>query len=94
LTRTFKKPKNNINSILNIGYFGALHTKNISIFLHDIMNQYDIVYENNLIFSKLDYNNINRCLYIDKDIDITDILDRYKSIVNDIDAVNILLNLK
>ena len=82
LLRSFKKPQNNINSILNICYFGSEHVENISYFLKDIMQEYELVYykNNRNYFTKNNTNKVNRCLTFDKDINIDEILNQYKQI--------------
>ena len=82
LLRSFKKPENNINSILNVCYFGSEHCENMSYFLKNIMQDYELIYEKNNrnYFTKNNTEKVNRCLTIDKDVNIDEILNHYKQL--------------
>ena len=71
LSRTFKNPYGNINSFINISYFGDTHVKHIKYFLTEIMGQY------NIVFSKNERRE-NRCIEFKKNIDLDKIIQEYK----------------
>ena len=85
LSRSFKKPLNDKNSILNLSYFGSYHSENISKFLINNLN-YEMVY------SKINKEDKNyRCLEIDSNINLNKILNQYKSILENSDEKCLIL---
>ena len=82
LLRSFKKPKNNINSILSVCYFGSEHVENMSYFLKNIMREYDLIFEvnNRNYFTKNNTEKVNRCIKFDKNINIDELINNYKQI--------------
>ena len=85
LSRSFKKPLNDKNSILNLSYFGSYHSSNISKFLINNLN-YEIVY------SKINKEDDKyRCLEIDSDVNLNKILTQYKNILENSDDKCLIL---
>ncbi len=74
IVRNFKvsydKNYNKYKSILSIGYFGSAHTDNLCNFY--IKNYYDLEYKN--IHNYDDYHNDIRCVKLDKDINLDNLL--------------------
>ena len=62
--------------ILDICYFGDEHTKNIAYFLTDITGMYDI--ELYLMLTTDSNDNINRCIRIEENIDLDNIVNKLK----------------
>ena len=76
LTRMFKKPTNDYNPLLSIGYFGMQHSQDINHFLLNITGLYENVYtESNIVDDKQ-----FRCLDIKEHINLDEILDTYKKV--------------
>lgn len=78
LLRTFKKPEGIAkNSLISLCYFGNFHVKNIVYFLTHIMKAYTIELE--LSNDKQELSD-KKCLVIDKNININDIVQYYKNL--------------
>ena len=75
LTRSFKKPQGTEQPLVSFGYFGATHSKNITHFLLKIMGDYEQVY----LQDESDKTITNRCIKIDKHVDLQGIIDSYKN---------------
>ena len=73
LTRSFKKPQGSEQPLVSFGYFGAMHSRNITHFLLKIMGDYEQVYLQDEIDKK------NRCIKIDKHVDLQGIIESYKN---------------
>jgi hypothetical protein len=67
LARSFKTTIDNKNPIVSIGYFGQDHTENIEYFLTKIMKNYEVEYHYS---SKKEDKVVNRCMEINKHIDL------------------------
>ena len=76
LTRMFKKPTNDYNPLLSIGYFGRTHSQDINHFLLNIINLYENVYTESNIIDEKQF----RCLDIKEHINLDEILDTYKKV--------------
>jgi len=77
LTRMFKKPTNDYNPLLSIGYFGMKHSQDINYFLLNITGLYEDVYtESNIVDDKQ-----FRCLQIKEHINLDEILKTYKQAI-------------
>lgn len=74
LTRMFKKPTNDYNPLLSIGYFGMKHSKDINHFLLNITGLYENVYTESNNIDKGQF----RCLYIKEHVNLDEILNTYK----------------
>jgi hypothetical protein len=74
LTRMFKKPTNDYNPLLSIGYFGMRHSQDINHFLLNITGLYEHVYTESNIVDEKQF----RCLNIKEHINLDEILDTYK----------------
>ena len=73
ILRTLKMKK--YNSIISIGIFGDFHTINIIHYFTFIFNKYKLLYSININNTN---NNYNRCLEINKNIDLDNILSLYQ----------------
>jgi len=80
LCRSFKYLNSQENPIMNLVYFGNIHTNNVVHFLTKITKLYDKVE----IKSVQSYDTINRCIEIKNDIDLDKILNDAKQIRNKI----------
>ncbi len=79
LSRSFKKPLDSEKPLISIGYFGRRHCVNIHHFLMNIVDEYEDVFtENNPRDDKIDY----RCIKINKNVNLDDIIKDYKIINN------------
>jgi hypothetical protein len=77
LTRSFKKPDNDINSFVSISYFGKDHCNTIKHFLTKIMKTYDIVYDHSNFKKDDDEKSVSRCVKIEPIVSVDDILREY-----------------
>ena len=74
--RAFKKPSGGRNALVAFGCFGAAHTKDIVFLLTNIMSAYEVVFSN----SNLNLTEPARCVEINKDVNLNEIITFYKNI--------------
>jgi len=79
LTRSFKTTSDGKNPLISIGYFGALHSKNIRDFLFNNMRNYEIVYNVDVDEEQQDTHLANRCLPINKFVNLDGMIEELTS---------------
>jgi hypothetical protein len=82
LCRSFKYLNSQENPIMNIVYFGNIHTNNVVHFLTKITELYDKVEIKSVPEYFDEHSNVNRCIEIKNDIDLDNILNDAREIRN------------
>lgn len=73
ILRSFKTTSSKKNAVVSIAYLGVGHTDNIEKFLTEIKGDYEVVFSSSK--PSIDSSDINRCLEIDKPIDLNKLIE-------------------
>ena len=80
ILRAFKKPDETAkNAVVTFGCFGAAHVMDMTHFLTKIMSAYDIVFSNSIRYIDNNRDPV-RCVNIDEDINLDEMIEHYKHI--------------